>query len=329
MHSPFWPAGLYKKAVRASSLPGSCDTPGEWRQQLGEPTPAITPGVHRHPWPTLSPLVYTVTPAYTVTPGLHSHPCIHHHLWHTPSPLVYTVTPAVQCHLCINRQPWHTPSPLAYTVTPAYTITPAYTVTPVYTITPGVYRHPWRTPSPLAYNVTPAYTVTPGVHRHPWRTPSPVAYTVTPAYTVIPGVHRHHSRTLSPLAYTVTPGLHCHPCIHRHPWCTLSPLEETVPPGGGLSVLTDGWRSQTLWPARCHRTPSAVRPGTGQGRRHLDTPEDAKHRVRHAAELRAPTEEREVSRAAGRPGRAPAAHLGCPTSRALAGAQVTHTSSLV
>ena len=233
-----------------------------------------------------------------------------------PSPLAYTVTPGLRRHPWCTLSPLHTPSPLAYTVIPAYTITPAYTVTPVYTITPGIYRHPWRTPSPLAYNVTPAYTIT-------------LAYTITPGLHCHPCIHRHPWCTPSPLAYTVTPGLHCHPCIHRHPWRTLSPLEETAPPGGGLSVLTDGWRSQTLWPARCHRTPSAVRPGTGQGRRRLDTPEDAKHRVRHAAELRAPTAEREVSRAAGRPSRAPAAHLGCPTSRALAGAQVTHTSSLV
>ena len=126
------------------------------------------------------------------------------------------------------------------------------------------------------------YTVTPGVHHHPWPTLSPL-------------------HTPSPRVYTVTPGLHCHPCIHRNPWRTLSRLEETASPGGGLSVLTDGWRSQTPWPARCRRTPSAVRPGTGQGRRRLDTPENAKHRVRHVAEPRVPTAEQEASRAAGRP----------------------------
>lgn len=54
-----------RRRCGASSLPGTCDTPGEWHQQLGELTPAITPGLHRHP-------------------------CIHCHPWPTPSPLEET-----------------------------------------------------------------------------------------------------------------------------------------------------------------------------------------------------------------------------------------------
>lgn len=37
-----------RRRYGASFLPGTCDTPDEWHQQLGEPTPAIT-------------LAYTVT----------------------------------------------------------------------------------------------------------------------------------------------------------------------------------------------------------------------------------------------------------------------------